>query len=328
MSRGRSRLAATTATLARLLITVAVLALVARHIDWTETSARLARASPGWILAGVLAVVGSAYLGMERWRSALAALGVIMTRVDVVRACLIAQFVALALPGGPAADAARGWFTWRAGADPARLISALIVDRVWALAAAFGLLALALPRLSGFAPETATLGAVGLVALGALALLVGMNLDRSPIPAPLRHPTLLRGLDLVAAARRGGMSRAGAGLAVAATLPHLATTLALAAFIRAFDAPLTLLDTASVAPVIILAGALPISVAGWGPREGAAVVGFALFGVDAGTAAAASALVGLSGMTPALLGAPLWLRSGQKRNTSDSTPAINFENNR
>jgi len=326
MTGGRSRLIAAAATVARLTVTGVILALVARHIDWVDTSARLVRGRPEWILAGFLAIQAAALLGMERWRAALAALGATMRRAEVIRACLVAEFIALGLPGGPAADAARGWFTWRAGADPARLIPAMIVDRVWALGAALGLLASALPRLSAFAPDTAMIGAGAAVGLGAGALLVGMNLDHAPIPAPFRHPAVLRCLRFITAARRAGTSRAGAILAVAATAPHIVVILAFIAFARAFDASLSPLDIATVAPMIILIGALPISLAGWGPREGAAVVGFALFGGDAGTAAAVSALVGLSGMAPALVGAPLWLRSRRERAVSAATPEKSIEN--
>ena len=57
----------------------------------------------------------------------------------------------------------------------------------------------------------------------------------------------------------------------------------------------------SVMPAIALISALPISVGGWGVREGAMVAGLSIFSVPADTAIALSISYGLGGLLVALL---------------------------
>jgi uncharacterized membrane protein YbhN (UPF0104 family) len=64
----------------------------------------------------------------------------------------------------------------------------------------------------------------------------------------------------------------------------------------------------SVMPAIALISALPITVGGWGVREGAMVAGLSIFSVPADTAIALSISYGLGGLLVALmLGAVLSL---------------------
>ncbi|PNQ96029.1 hypothetical protein C1S70_25715 [Azospirillum argentinense] len=57
----------------------------------------------------------------------------------------------------------------------------------------------------------------------------------------------------------------------------------------------------------IFAAALPISLNGWGVREGAFVAGFALYGLGATDALALSLMIGLSVTLSSLPGGLLWL---------------------
>ena len=57
----------------------------------------------------------------------------------------------------------------------------------------------------------------------------------------------------------------------------------------------------SVMPAIAIISALPISVGGWGVREGAMVAGLSIFSIPADTAIVLSISYGLGGLLVALL---------------------------
>jgi hypothetical protein len=63
-----------------------------------------------------------------------------------------------------------------------------------------------------------------------------------------------------------------------------------------------LVSTLLIAPAAMLIAAIPISIGGWGLREGALVAGFALVGADAENILAASICYGLSGLISGVIG--------------------------
>ena len=52
---------------------------------------------------------------------------------------------------------------------------------------------------------------------------------------------------------------------------------------------------------------LPVSIAGWGVREGVAILAFSSFGVTSTVALGASLMFGLIGLAVGLVGGLLWL---------------------
>ncbi|MBF0247192.1 MAG: flippase-like domain-containing protein [Alphaproteobacteria bacterium] len=73
-------------------------------------------------------------------------------------------------------------------------------------------------------------------------------------------------------------------------------------------------------PPVLLVQTLPISIAGWGVREGAMVTLFAFAGVSADSALALSLLFGVAIAVTSLPGAILWVLSG-KRTVADGDTA-------
>jgi hypothetical protein len=60
-------------------------------------------------------------------------------------------------------------------------------------------------------------------------------------------------------------------------------------------------------PLVVLVSMLPVSVAGWGVREGAMVVALGAVGVDRATALTTSVLFGLALAATGIPGGLLWL---------------------
>ena len=82
-------------------------------------------------------------------------------------------------------------------------------------------------------------------------------------------------------------------------------------YLLALDArvDISLLDCLLILPPVMLISALPISIAGWGVREGAMIVGLGLAGVPGEQALALSIQFALAGSAVSLLGAIPWFRT-------------------
>ena len=78
-------------------------------------------------------------------------------------------------------------------------------------------------------------------------------------------------------------------------------------FLAGLGAPMTLFGCFLVVPAVMELAMLPVSIAGWGVREGLMVAAFATLGVTGEDALGASILFGLAGLVFSLTGGALWL---------------------
>jgi uncharacterized membrane protein YbhN (UPF0104 family) len=80
---------------------------------------------------------------------------------------------------------------------------------------------------------------------------------------------------------------------------------------------LGIMDSLAVLPAVMLASALPISIAGWGVREGGMVVGLGLLAIGSSDAALVSIIFGLLVLGLGLLGGVVWLVTRAPRPTAE-----------
>ncbi|WP_207455666.1 lysylphosphatidylglycerol synthase transmembrane domain-containing protein [Azospirillum sp. SYSU D00513] len=287
-------------------VTVTVLVLLLSRADWPGLAARLSGASPGLLLLAFALNVASVLLAAERWLWA-AASGVRFSRWTAYRLMLASLFFGQVLPGGLGGDVVRGWLAHRAGCPAATAVTAVVLDRLLALAGVILLLFLGLPHLMATAPA-ALAWAAPLATLGlALAVALGLQADRLPLPSALRRPALERPLAELARLRAALATRETALGFLCSVAVHLCTVGSVLASAHALGVPLSGWDALAVVPAAIFAAALPISLNGWGAREGTMVAGLALYGVGAGEATLVSVMIGLSVMIATLPGGLLWL---------------------
>ncbi len=288
--------------LLRVGVTVAVLAVLATQADWTGMSARVAAIAPSLIAVGFLIKGFSVFFAGERWRLSVAAAGTAIRRWLSLRLMAIGLFFGQGLPGTVGGDVVRGFLTQRAGCPTPTVLLAFILDRGLALVACLLLVLAGLPYLPPTVVGAAMLMLGGLIAGLGFLLVV----DRLPLPAlaivnTIRpHFVRLRHIILSKAALQG---------LVFAAAVHLSTIVAVFAYTTALNLPVTAANLFVVVPATILVSALPISINGWGIREGAYVFGLSLYGVGAAEAITVSLMIGFTDILVALPGGVLWLLS-------------------
>jgi uncharacterized membrane protein YbhN (UPF0104 family) len=298
----------------RLLVPVGLVATTWHFLGASGGWERLATASPIWLAAAVLAAQIQIVLSAFRWRLTAGRLGLAIRRRRAVGEYFLAQLVNMTLPGGVVGDAARaGRLRHEAGLAVSG--EAVVIER---MAGQVALAAVAVPGLmaalilgdlfGGTAWMIVVLTVAVVAVLWRFRRALGARLARWRPLARFGASTRAALLDPAVRGRQIGF-----GLAI------VACNLAAFAFCaRATGTPLGPLATVAIVPLILAAMLLPLSVGGWGWREGAAAALFPLVGADAGAGLAASVAFGFVILIAAAPGAvwPMLGTMGPERSCS------------
>lgn len=294
-------------------------------IDMGAAVERVKQISPAMLALAFAVFFVQIVLGGVRWRVVLAAIRAPLALPSAIRLFYIGVFFNQALPSSVGGDAVRMYKAWRAGLAVPAAVNGVMLERAAMVLALLIMVAatqpLFLPRVSAeiehWVALTVALALVG--GIGGLALL--MTLDR--LPPHYSRWRLVRGLRLLAADTRRVFLAVGPLVRVLAwsALAHANLTFAVYLLARGLDLSVTWVDCLALIPPVILATTLPISIGGWGVREGAMVVALGAIGVPAEGALVLSVVAGLVGMASALPGGLIWLLSGDRRVGAVPDPA-------
>ena len=296
---------------ARILITVGLMAVVASTIEWAALADAIADASWGWFVVAVAVILGSFVVASERWRMLLVVARVTTSLAGALRAYLAGAFANNLLPTGFGGDALRAWMVARSSLAFARSLTSVAVDRATALGCGVALawVGVAIDPQALDPSQLAPLAAVSAASLAALVVVLsalrrgglGRRLPERARPWVAEVAETLR---TYAADRR--LVAVVLALGFAFQLLTVAATWALSETLGLDLAPALI---AVVVPLVLIATALPISIGGFGVREGSYVALLADAGVSSGDAtllsllsAAAMALASLPGGLVLLVG--------------------------
>ena len=228
-----------------------------------------------------------------RWSLLARRLDVAVPVGAAVAACYRSQFLNATLPLGVLGDVHRGLSHGRSVGAPGRALRSVAWDR----AAGQAVQVVLVVATVGLLPRAVQVpvAVVVLVAAAAAVALRGLLPDTvvRTLGEDLRR---LRAGPTVYPLVVGASALAAAGHAV---------VFVVAARTAGVDAPLTVLGP--LALLVLLASALPLGVAGWGPREGAAAWAFSALGLGAAQGVTVSVIYGVMALAATLPGAPLLL---------------------
>ena len=289
-------------------VSFALISWILGRMDIAAIQSRFLQLNYGLLVAALLVLLLQASLAAGRWRAINQSLGPTPEMFWHFRVTMVSLFFGQVLPSNLGGDAYRLWAMAKAGQSRAQTILGVLCDRLIGILALLVLCSAVLPLLHRIlgADQFAFWSYSGLVFVGigafvALAI-VGWLAERrtlgkwlSVVLAPatafirlMAHPKSVRVIAI--------------GIAV-----HLCAVLVLVLISRAFEIDLSLLQALIIVPPITLVVSLPISVAGWGVREGAMIGGFALFGLNASDAVVLSVAFGAVGLVAGLVGSLFWI---------------------
>ncbi len=278
---------------ARCALTLLLFVVLWQAAGGAEIATKLSQTSPFWLGATVALLLMQTVLSAQRWRVTAAQLGQRFSSAYALREYFLSQLFNQALPGGVVGDAAR---VIRARNQGGLMIAgqAVFFERLAGQIAMFLTLSIAfLSTLwaAGGVEWPTTFKSSLLVVVGTcLLLLVGLL-----ALSTLRIDQIEKAWQWLSPLRKALLSRAVLPkqllLGVAILLCNL---LAFGFAARAVGIELSFVELTAFVPFILFAMLIPLTVSGWGVREGAAALILPISGFSVSASVAASIVFGLA----------------------------------
>lgn len=267
-------------TLGQIAITVICFWIVIRGIDFKSAWTLMARLTP-WLVALLFGLV-FAQIALIAWRLQLVvnAGGQSTAYSACFHTVMSGAFVGQTPVSMVGADAARIWYLLRGGLTLREAGSAVFADRAVGLVALVVMVILADIPLFMLVDDLWMRVTIVLVTLGAVGGLASLLLLQF-LPKRLQEVRGLRWLAELSASLCSLLrhTQFGPMLLLLGVAGHVASVLVLYVLFAGFGEPQRLSDCLILAPFPLLLSLLPISVGGWGVREGTLVAAFSLIGV-------------------------------------------------
>lgn len=261
----------TLAHLLRATLALAVLAILVDRFGTAPFLAALDHVTPGTVVAALALTLLSTVCCAARWVWVAHRLGHPLDLPTALAAYYRSLLLNQTLPTGVLGDVHRAW--------QQRTVRSVVWERV------LGQVVLVTGASATLLVLPSPLPRGPVAVAGLAALLLGAGLARWA-PRAFATPDLWRPLLLSAGAIAGNVALLL--VALRAVLPHAGLVTALPLLVA-----------------VLLASSLPISLAGWGPREGAAALVFGLAGLGGEAGLTVAATYGVLGLLAALPGALL-----------------------
>jgi uncharacterized membrane protein YbhN (UPF0104 family) len=296
-------------------VSVAMLYLAFARVDLSTIGARVQQAQISWLIMLMLVLAAQIALGALRWRQIALQCGAQFSIASAFRYMLIAAFFNQTLPSTIGGDAARIWLVSRAGAGWKTAAYSVVVDRIIGLAVLVAIVIVCMPWLLDLVRDPLGRASVLLVNGAAIAatsafLILGWVrwgwLDRWWLT---RH---VAGTASIAfeAVSNWRVANLVVGFSVAI---HLLTIAAIWSVARSVAAPLEFWQALLLVPPVVLVSTVPISIAGWGVREGAMMTVFSYAGLLNADGLIVSILYGAGLFSVGAVGGLVWILGADHR---------------
>ena len=295
--------------LIRILVTGSIFVLILRAIDVHQVWAAVSQAKLLLLAVALLLQFGSTTLAAYRWQLLMQNLHFGQSFPFYWRSYFKAMFFNQGLPTSIGGDALRVLDVARLGFRKRDALYGVALDRIVGLAALLLLSVAAYLINPDLLPLPVYRLIMLLLILGLAGVVGGLFLKRLPWLDAYPQLTLLRAVSVrlqqAFLVKRTLLIMASLAIHVLAVLGLYATGLALG---LRYD----LVTYLAIVPPAILLTVLPVSLAGWGVREGAMVALFSLLGANQAAVLAMSILYGLTLIVVSLPGLVIYL-SGRQR---------------
>jgi uncharacterized membrane protein YbhN (UPF0104 family) len=299
---------------ARIVVSLALLYLALRGINFAAIQSRLSQINLGWIGLAVLITVLQIFLGALRWREISGLCGAPLTDMQAFRYNMIGSFFNQTLPSSIGGDAVRLWLVNRTGAGWRAATYSILTDRAIGLIALALIIVASLPWSYGMIGDSN--GRLALVFVDFAALAGGLGfLLLGHLPWPWLKtwwPTKHIHACSVIANRVIFDRRSGPKIAVLSLTVHVLAVVIAWCAVRSIAAPANFEQVFMLIPPIMLITMMPISIAGWGVREATMMVAFGYAGLAQTDGTVVSILFGAVSFIVGCAGGLVWVLGAEK----------------
>ena len=284
-----------------------------RLVNLDTIAQRLREVRVGWLALSVVMLVGQTTLLALRWQQIVRQCGASMPFMRLFRFTMIGTFFNQTLPSSVGGDAMRIWLLgkqhdWRVASY------SVLLDRMIGLVVLACVVVICLPWTFALVQDPVGRIALLVIGLGSLAgwlvfLVLGWERWRF-----LQRWSLTRHVAATATVAIGILRtpRTLGLVALISVMSHMLTALCAWCVAHAVNADLSFANAVFLVLPVALIAVVPISIAGWGVREGAMVAAFAYAGLPQSDGLLVSILFGFSYLMLGVLGGLVWVLGPQR----------------
>ena len=303
----------------KVIVSVGLMGFLFSTVDVEETGNRLASTNPGLLVLAAVILLTQTVTNTLRWTSVLQAIGKPLPFLSAYRVTYIGLFFNQTLPSSVGGDAFRIYLAAKTGPRLGKAANSVLIERLMTVVVLVLLVASVQPLLFSRIPDTQAKWIFPLLALGSIAgvfLLIALE----NLPEKLYQWRAVQALAMLGSDAKTVFSQLRhAGLCgIWSLYGHISLSVMAFVIALSLEIDITLIDCLVLIPPVILVMTIPISMAGWGIREGAMVNLLAMVGVAESDALALSIIFGLLTVLTALPGGLVWLLSGERKSRPDS----------
>jgi uncharacterized protein (TIRG00374 family) len=302
----------------KILVSGFLIVFLIQQVDIAAAKERALKVAPDMLALTVFLFAVQVFLGNLRWRVVLHA--IIDLRLSfwrTLRILYIGFFFNQALPSSVGGDAVRMALAHRAGMPLGQAIGGVFLERVANILALVMVVVGATPFFVPHIPadQQMWVWAGSITAFIASLLGIVFLISLKKLPEKLHKWRFVRGLiGLAGDTKRVFLIPRHALRALFwSIVGFLNITFAVFILAKGLQLSITFVDCLVIVPVVLLLTTLPISIAGWGIREGAMVAGLGLIGIPSEGALVLSLLLGFVSLAVCLPGGIVWMMSSEKR---------------
>lgn len=304
--------------LAKAAVSILLLYLSLRSVNLTALGERLSRLHIGWIAVSLAILAAQLFLLAVRWRIIAQGCGLTPRYATILRVSFIGTFFNQVLPSTVGGDAARIYMLARETGGWAGATYSVLIDRVAGIFALTLIVFLCLPWTLTLVQDPVARIVLVLIGFGAIGgALIFLAIGRIRWK-PLMHWAPTRHLVEVSrtAARICGSWQTISVILLISFVVHFMTVLAAWSLVQSVSASANFELLLFMVPPVILIATVPISIAGWGVREGSMIVAFAYAGLPQSDGLVVSVLIGITFFVIGAIGGLIWVAGGMRQPTT------------
>ena len=296
------------AILLKITISLGLITFLISQVDVKEIISFLKNIDITIIVYALILLIIQIFIATIRWKFILKCQKIELDYKNTLQILWSGLFFNQAMPSGVGGDVIRGYYLKKQGMTLGRASLGVLMDRLFGMLGLVLLVLASLPLLFELVDDPIARIGVILIALGiSLALLFVFFTDK--LPGNFSHLKVIRGFYSLSQSSRHCITKRYNGLIILAMsiLIHLMSVVAVMIMASGLELNVEWGGFLLMVPLAGLMMIVPISIAGWGVREGVMIVGFGYLGVAPEAALALSILYGLSILVVALPGGVVWM---------------------
>ncbi|MDA7738823.1 flippase-like domain-containing protein [Amylibacter sp.] len=302
----------------KLFVTLLTIYLILKNIDLSITFELIANVGIPYLVSAMAVLLLQILVMTHRWKIVLNNLSINLSFKDIIRIFWIGLFFNQILPTSIGGDAMRGHYLYQRGYSFVKTSQGVLIDRIIGLIALVFLVIITLPLgLQLVDSDNARWGLIIILISSIFALTLLLNIDI--ISSRFQKWNLINKFSSIMAVIKNNIFSLNPGfkLLLISLLVHFLSILTMIILAVGMQLELKIIGLFVIVPVVTLLMMLPISIAGWGIREGAMIIGLGFLGVGPENAFALSLLYGLLMLSMSIPGGAIWVVTSKPGDIND-----------